>query len=202
MLDAGVNYIDTAETYERGKSETSMGQAIKGRDRKSLFITTKLHIKENESKESILTRAKKCLQRLETEYIDCLMTHNPPLAELVTYEPFHQACEQLKKEKKLRFVGISSHGSRPGRQQDSMDKVLLAAAEDGRFSVMLLVYNFIQREMAEKVINVCQEKKIGITLMKTNPVGRYLAMKERIEEMKKRPGQDRPSLYSKSGLFS
>jgi len=190
MLDAGVNYIDTAETYERGKSEISMGQAIKDRDRKSLFITTKLHINEDESKESILTRAKQCLQRLDTEYIDCLMTHNPSFAELVKYEPFHQACDQLKKEGKLKFVGISSHGSRHGRKQDPMDKVLLGAAEDGRFSVMLLVYNFIQREMAERVLAVCQEKKIGVTLMKTNPVGRYLGMKERIEEMKKSEDQD------------
>lgn len=190
MLDAGVNYIDTAESYGRGKSEISMGQAIKGRDRKSLFINTKLHIAENENKDSILARAYKCLERLDTEYIDCLMTHNPPTVEMVGYEPFHQACSQLQKEGKLRFVGISSHGNRHGRQQNSMDEVLLAAVKDGRFSVMLLVYNFIQREKAEKVLKSCLDKKIGVTLMKTNPVGQYLSMKTRIEAMKKDQGQD------------
>ncbi|UCH96880.1 MAG: aldo/keto reductase [Candidatus Aminicenantes bacterium] len=186
MLDAGVNYIDTAEGYGRGKSEISMGQAIKGRDRKSLFITTKLPLKDTETKENILNRARKCLERLDTDYIDCLMTHNPPSVEMVKYEPFHQACAQLKSEGKLRFVGISSHGSRRGQEQESMDKVLLAAARDGRFAVMLMVYNFIRKEMGETVLKACQEKKIGATLMKTNPVGNYLAMKSRAEEIKKR----------------
>jgi len=188
MLDAGVNYIDTAEGYGRGKSEISMGQAIKGRDRKSLFITTKLGLKDTDTKEDILKRARKCLERLDTEYIDCLMAHNPPSLEMVKYEPFHQACAQLKSEGKLRFVGISSHGargSRPGSKQEAMDKILLAAAQDGRFAVMLLVYNFIQKEMGEKVLKACQEKKIGATLMKTNPVGNYLSMKSRADEMKK-----------------
>lgn len=191
MLDAGVNYLDTAESYARGKSEISMGQAIKGRDRKSLFITTKVHLKKNETKEDIIKRARKCLERLDTDYIDCLMTHNPPSVEMVKFEPFHQACAQLKSEGKLRFVGISSHGNRPGREkQEAMDKVLLAAAQDGRFAVMLLVYNFIKKDMGERVLKACQEKKIGATIMKFNPIGKYLSMKSRAEEMKKRAGDN------------
>lgn len=184
MLAAGVNYIDTAESYGRGRSETSMGQAIKGMKRESIFINTKLHIKENESKESILNRAQKCLERLDTCYLDCLMNHNPSSIEMVTYPPFFQACQELQKQGKLRHIGISSHGQRRGRKGEAMDKILLSAAKDERHSVMLLVYNFIQKEMGERVIAECQRKKIGVTLMKTNPVGRYLSMKERIEEMK------------------
>jgi predicted aldo/keto reductase-like oxidoreductase len=187
MLEAGVNYIDTAESYGRGKSEISMGQAIKNVKRESLFINTKLHIKENEDRESILNRAEQCLKRLDTPYIDCLMTHNPSSLEMVTHEPFFQACRQLKEQGKLRFVGISSHGQRRGREGEAMDKILLAAVRDGRYSIMLLVYNFIQNEMAERVIEACQKQKIGVTLMKTNPVGRYLSMKERINEMKSDP---------------
>ena len=186
MLDAGVNYIDTAESYSEGKSEISIGQAIKGRDRKSLFINTKLHIKENETKEEILTRARKCLERLDTEYIDCLMTHNPSTLEMVKYEPFHEVCAQLKSEGKLRFTGISCHGTRHTGEGEPMDKILLSAVQDGRFSVMLLVYNFIQKEMGETVLNACKEKNIGVTLMKTNPVGQYLSMQSRMEEMKQR----------------
>lgn len=186
MLDAGVNYIDTAEGYNAGKAEISVGEAIKGRDRKSLFITTKLQVKENESKESILDRARKCLERLGTEYIDCLMIHNPPNTEMVKYEPFHEVCRSLINEGKLRFVGISSHGAAAhsrgeDSKQEPMDKVLSAAVQDGRFAVMLFVYNFIQREMGEKVLALCRGKKIGVTLMKTNPVGNYLARKSEIE---------------------
>jgi len=201
MLEAGVNYIDTAESYSRGKSEISMGQAIKSFKRESLFINTKLHIKENESRESILKRAEQCLKRLDTPYVDCLMTHNPSSTEMVAYEPFFQACQQLKEQGKLKFIGISSHGERHGREGEPMDKILLAAARDSRFSVMLLVYNFIQKEMAERVIAVCREKKIGVTLMKTNPVGRYLSMKERIEEMKSKQEQDPERLKRMEDYF-
>lgn len=158
MLEAGVNYIDTAESYGRGKSEISLGQAIKSFKRESLFINTKLHINENESRESILKRAEQCLKRLDTSYIDCLMTHNPPSLEMVTHEPFFQACQQLKEQGKLYFVGIASHGQRRERQGEAMDKILLSAVRDGRYSVMLLVYNFIQKEMAERVIKACPHK--------------------------------------------
>jgi predicted aldo/keto reductase-like oxidoreductase len=190
MLDAGVNYIDTGESYGRGKSETSIGQAVKGYDRKSLFITTKLYLKPTDTKENILERVGECMKRLDTEYIDCLMTHCPPTSEMVKYEPFHQVCTQLKNEGKILFVGISNHGSQHGGEQEAMDKVLLAAAQDGRFDVMLMVYNFIQREMGERVLKACQEKNIGTTLMKTNPVGNYLTMKTRAEEMKKSAEND------------
>jgi predicted aldo/keto reductase-like oxidoreductase len=190
MLNAGVTYIDTAETYDRGKSEIAIGQAIKGRDRKSLFITTKLHLKPEESKESILDRARKCLERLDSDYIDCLMNHNPGTVEIAKSESFHQACAQLKSEGKIRFVGISNHGNRHGGEQEPMEKVLLAAARDGRFAVMLLVHNFLKPEIGESILKVCQQKGIGATLMKTNPVGMYLSMKSRMETMMKESAQD------------
>lgn len=181
LLDAGVNYLDTAESYSKGKSEIAMGQAIKGRDRKKLFINSKLHLKKDESKESILKRARKCLERLDTEYLDCMMMHNAPTVAAFKSEAFHEAMAQLKRESKLRFVGISNHGPRsPGSDAEAMDKVLVAAAMDGRFDVMLLVHNFIQKEQGEKILAACKEKNVGATLMKTNPVGRYMDMKEQI----------------------
>jgi predicted aldo/keto reductase-like oxidoreductase len=61
----------------------------------------------------------------------------------------------------------------------------MAAVADGRFDVMLLVYNFIQKDAAERVIKACKTKDIGVTLMKTNPVGKYLNMKERVAMMEK-----------------
>ena len=54
-----------------------------------------------------------------------------------------------------------------------MEKVVLAAVEDGRFDVGLFVYNFLQKEQGEKIIEACQKNKVGVTLMKTNPVKVY-----------------------------
>jgi predicted aldo/keto reductase-like oxidoreductase len=50
-----------------------------------------------------------------------------------------------------------------------MEKVLGAAAEDGRFDLMLLVYNFMNQEEGEKVLATCKEKNIGTTIMKASP---------------------------------
>ena len=72
-----------------------------------------------------------------------------------------------------------------GGQGDSMEKVLLAAVEDGRFDALLIVYNFLQNEEGEKVIDAAAKKGIATTIMKSNPLGRYFEMKERAEQLKK-----------------
>ncbi len=198
LLDAGVNYIDTAEGYSRGQSEIATGKVIKNYDRKSLFITTKLQLdpKKDMSKEAILKRARECLGRLDTEYIDCLMIHAPDKVETIKTEGFHAAAKQLKNEGKLKFVGISNHGAQWGEEEDNMEKILLAAAADGRFDVMLLVYNFLRKEAGQRVLQACKEKNIGTTLMKTNPVGTYLFMKDRLDAMKKE-GKKIPEFWMK-----
>lgn len=185
LLDAGVNYIDTAERYGRGASEKSIAQAIKGRDRKSLFITTKLHLTETTSTEEIDKRFNKCLGRLETDYIDCLMIHGASSLAVLKNKNFHLAVKKLKAEGKLRFTGVSNHGTRFGRSEDVMKKVLMGAIDDGRFDVLLVVYNFLKRDPGEKILEACKKKNIGVTIMKSNPVGRYFDIKERIEQLKK-----------------
>ncbi|MCP5107508.1 MAG: aldo/keto reductase, partial [bacterium] len=192
VLEAGVNYIDTAESYGRGESERTAGKVIKDFDRKSLFITSKLSFRGGSSKEKILERTHKCLERLQTDYIDCMMIHSCQAAEDVKNEGFHAAMKQLKSEGKIRFVGISNHGSTYGQAPETMEKVLMAAVADGRFDVMLLVYNFIQQEMGERVLKACAEKNIGATLMKTKPLDKYFVMKEMVEERAKKSGKEIP----------
>ncbi len=184
VLDAGVNYIDSAEGYGRGAAEKNIGEAIKGRDRKSLFITTKIRMRGVSSKEQVVEKVQQCLQRLQTDYIDCLLIQGPSVADIKD-ENFHKGMDQLKKEGKVRFVGVASHGSRFQNQGDSMEKVLLAAVDDGRFDLLLIVYNFIQREAGEKVLDAAVKKNIATTIMKSDPLGRYFEMKERTEQMKK-----------------
>lgn len=200
LLDAGVNYIDTAEIYGYGRSERIVGNVLRNRDRKSVFITTKLLLyqrasrqvtKEEATKEGILKRFYKCLERVQSDYIDCLMIHAAPSVDIVKHEPFHEAVRQLKMEGRLKHAGISHHGTfNPSDDYEgAMGKVLIAAAEDGRFDVMLLAYNYLKQDMSEEVLNVCKEKNIGATLMKTNPVGdfhQYRQSMERLEQENKR----------------
>jgi predicted aldo/keto reductase-like oxidoreductase len=187
-FDAGVNYIDTGENYSEGSSERTIGRAIRGRDRKSIFITTKLILKDNDTKERILQRAQKCLERLNTDYIDCLMIHNGVDVKIVKNEKFHKATRQLKEEGKLRFTGISSHGNSWWKNDqklmtETMEKVCFAAAEDGRFDVFLFIYNYLSRDMGERILSICQGKNIGTTLMKINPVHNYTLLQEEVRDM-------------------
>lgn len=176
-LDAGVNYIDTAEHYARGNSETTIGKVMKKRDRKSVFITTKLNFRNGlPTKESLRDRFQKCLERLKMEYVDCLMIHMTPKVEQVTHEPYHELIQELKTEGKVRFSGLSCHGTEHtlyGNTKEKMEDILLAAAEDGRFDVALFVYNFMQKEQGEKILKACKNKNMGTTLMKVNPVKYY-----------------------------
>jgi len=173
-LDRGVNYIDTAEHYMRGASERAIGEVLKTRDRKSVFLTTKLNLVMGgaPTKQSLRDRFTKCLDRLGTDFADCLMIHMCTLAH-VKNEPYHELIGELKTEGRVRFSGLSNHGadySLHGNLSDPMDQVVLAAAEDGRFDVVLFTYNFIKTDMGERILRACKDKGMGTTLMKMNPV--------------------------------
>jgi predicted aldo/keto reductase-like oxidoreductase len=174
-LDMGINYIDTAEHYMNGQSERAVGEVLKGRDRSSIFITTKLNLSMGgSSKEELKQRFHACLDRMQTDYADCFMIHMTPRVEQVTHQGFHDAAEELKAEGRVRFLGLSNHGpehSVYGRVESPMENVIGAAAEDGRFDVALFVYNFLQKDQGERIIRSCQAQDMGVTLMKTNPVG-------------------------------
>ena len=174
-LDMGVNYIDTAEHYSNGQSERAVGEALRGRDRSKIFLTTKLNLSfgGGAEVEDLKRRFHQCLERLQTGYADCLMIHMTPVADQIKHEPYHTVIEELKAEGKVRFSGLSNHGTEHsvyGRTQDTMEDVFGAAVEDGRFDVALLVYNFLQKEQGERVIEMCRAKNMGVTLMKTDPV--------------------------------
>lgn len=202
LLDAGVNYIDTGESYGSGRDERVIGRVIKKRDRKSVFITTKLYLREDRKKSSIIERTRKCLERLQTDYIDCLMIHSAPNVATIKEKGFHDAMSQLRAEGRVRYIGLSNHGIYWGNREpeESMEKILLAAAEDGRFDVMLLVYNFLSRKQGEKILRACAEKNIGAALMKTNPVVNYQFFQDEAENLK-REGKEISS-YLKNLLSS
>jgi predicted aldo/keto reductase-like oxidoreductase len=183
-LDAGVNYIDTAEQYP-GHHKV-VGEAIKGRDRKSIFITTKIQILKDKSKQGFLRRARKCLEELDTDYVDCIMIHMAETVETLKTPGFHEAMSELKAEGRVRFVGVSNHGSFWFRDpEETMEKVLLSAAEDGRFDVFLMAYNFLKMDQSEKVLEVCRQKNIGTAIMKATPVAIYYNLKNSVERMQK-----------------
>jgi predicted aldo/keto reductase-like oxidoreductase len=192
--EAGMNYFDTAEQYPG--HHRALGRALKGLDRKSFFITTKLEVGEDTTKEGFLKRARKSLEELQVEYLDCLMMHCPEKAETLGTDGFHAAMSELKTEGRVRHVGVSQHGTFWYRDpEETMEKILLAAAEDGRFDVFLMAYNFLRQDGAEQVLEVCRAKNIGVALMKVTPIGIYDTIKARVEEREKENREVNP-LYA------
>ena len=171
-LNAGINYIDTAQQYGNGNHERMVGKVIKDFDRKKLFITTKIYEPVTfKSREDVVERAREALERLQTDYVDCLMLHSAENTRILKDEAFHSAMDQLKAEGRVKNVGVSCHGSAwylP--PEEDLETVLMAAAADGRFDVFLMTYNFVNRDKAGRVLRTCRDNKIGTVIMKSNPM--------------------------------
>lgn len=166
--DKGLNYFDTAEGYGRGVSETAIGKAMPFMDRKKIFITTKLDFTDDETEQSIVNRFGKCLERMKTDYADALLVSGAISVDQIKNEAFHAAVKRLKADGRLKHAGVACHGPR-GMAGDSMEKVIVTAAEDGRFDVMLFVYSFLNKKEGENILAACKKYNIGTTAMKVAP---------------------------------
>jgi predicted aldo/keto reductase-like oxidoreductase len=166
--DRGINYFDSAESYGNGDNERALGEALQHMDRTKVFITTKLHIKPDDSLQSVLDRFSKCQERLRTEYVDALFIHGADRVDVLENRAFHDAVRRLKTDGRLRYAGVSCHGPRGG-EGDRMDDVLVAAAEDGRFDLMLVAYGFMNQQRGDRVLAACKANNIGTTAMKVSP---------------------------------
>ncbi|MFX0101355.1 MAG: aldo/keto reductase, partial [Candidatus Hodarchaeota archaeon] len=121
-LDLGINYFDTAEMYNGGNSESSLGIALEGR-RDEVIIGTKIS-PSNCNPDEIEKHLDASLKRLRTSYIDIYMLHwplNPKsvehftkdvsvINELPTVEKVFETLVALKNEGKIRHLGVSNHG--------------------------------------------------------------------------------------------
>jgi aryl-alcohol dehydrogenase-like predicted oxidoreductase len=112
-LDAGINFVDTANVYNAGQSEVVVGKALEGR-RDKVFLATKVHGKvgdgPNDSGNSrlhILWACEDSLRRLHTDWIDLYQIHRPspdiPIDETLG------ALTDLVRAGKVRYVGCSTH---------------------------------------------------------------------------------------------
>jgi len=192
-INAGINYFDTAPGY--GSSERDIGSIIHEFDREKLFITTKIHADSLGSKEHILSSARKSLENLKLDYIDCFQLQGATSCEMVKHKGFHDAFGQLRQEGRAKFCGIACHGSYfPGNPEDTMENILLCAIDDGRFDLLLVVYNFLSYEQGERVLKAAKEKNIATTVMKSNPVKMYNMFKD-FEEQAKANNEEFPEHY-------
>ncbi len=111
-LDRGINFIDTAPNYGNGTSEIRLGKALKEIDREAIVINTKFGHTDsgttNYEAGNIRKSLEGSLKRLQMDYVDSLIIHNPPPGYLDGNQNDHyEILEQLKKEGKIRAYGAS-----------------------------------------------------------------------------------------------
>jgi predicted aldo/keto reductase-like oxidoreductase len=167
-FDKGINYFDTAESYGNGASERALGEALPHIGRENVFIATKAVFRGGETEEEVLTRIRQSLDRLQTDYIDAYSMHHTPSVEFLDHSGYHAAITRLKAEGQVRFSGVSYHGPSRSGHGNTAD-VLTAAAEDGRFDMMLFVYNFMNSTVGNQVLAACKANNVGTTIMKSAP---------------------------------
>lgn len=113
MLDLGVNLVDTAPGYGRGLSEEIVGEAISG-IRNELIVSTKCGMNidkpgwavKNAAWDEIIKGCEGSLKRMKLDYIDILLLHWPD--EKTPLQETMEAMGQLKKQGKIRYVGVSN----------------------------------------------------------------------------------------------
>jgi len=112
-LDAGINFVDTANTYNGGQSEVVVGKALRDR-RDKVVLATKVHFKvgddpndEGNSRLHILKACDDSLRRLQTDYIDLYQIHRPSME--IPVDETLGALTDLVRAGKVRYIGCSTH---------------------------------------------------------------------------------------------
>ncbi len=158
--DNGINYFDVGPTYNRGRSEISMGIGLQGIDRSKIFISCKTQMRDTDGARKELERS---LSRLKTDYFDLYQMHCITRIEEVeqalgpggAMETFLKA----KEEGKVRYFGFSAHTS----------KGAMAALKGFKFDTVMFPINFIellQRDFGKAVLEYAKEQGMGVIAIK------------------------------------
>lgn len=157
-IEAGINYFDTADLYQQGDNEKTLGKALRSR-RDKVIIATKVGNQLNPDGKSwtwnpsgkyIIAQVEKSLERLQTDYIDVYQLHGgtigDPIDETIT------AFETLVVAGKIRYYGISSIRPDVIREYVSRSRII---------SVMMQ-YSLLDRRAEESCLPLLAEHNIGV----------------------------------------
>jgi aryl-alcohol dehydrogenase-like predicted oxidoreductase len=164
-IDAGVNFVDTADVYSEGLSEITLGQSLKnlGIVRKDLVIATKAYGRvgpgRNDvgaSRGHIMDAVDASLKRLGTEYIDLYQIHGTDLVTPI--EETVRALNTLVEMGKVRYIGISNwHAWRMMKALGMQERMGLA-----KFDTLQAYYSIAGRDLEREIVPVLEDQKMGL----------------------------------------
>jgi aryl-alcohol dehydrogenase-like predicted oxidoreductase len=161
-LDAGINFIDTADVYSAGESEEIVGKALVGR-RDAVVLATKFHARMGEgpnrsgnSRRWILQEVDNSLRRLQTDWIDVYQVHRPDPASDI--DETLGALTDLVRAGKIRYLGSSTF---PAHEIVEAQWVSERRARE-RFASEQPPYSLLVRGVERDVLPTCQRYGIGV----------------------------------------
>ena len=155
-IEAGVNFIDTADVYEMGESETAVGRAVRNAG-KRIYVATKCgrqinpHVDEGYTPAVLRQYVEDSLSRLGLDCIDLIQLHCPP--SQVYYRPeIFEEFDKLKNEGKILNLGVSV---------EKVEEAVKAIEYDNVTSVQI-IYNMFRQRPQEYFFQRAAEKNVGI----------------------------------------
>jgi len=195
-LDAGINFIDTANVYTGGESERITGKAIRESGRRDeIVLATKVYSPVGSgpndrggSRYHIIKACEDSLQRLGLEHIDLYQLHRPDLS--VAHDETLRAFDDLVRSGKVRYIGASTHPAW---------KVMEALALSEKFSLHRYVseqppYNLLDRRIENELIPLCLEHDLAV--LPWSPVAGGI-LTGRYQANDKTPDGSRAALWGK-----
>ena len=175
-FERGVNYFDTAESYRSGNSEEAIGTALAGK-RDQVLIASKTKAGARDTQVQMMNALEGSLRRLRTDYVDVYFNHAVNDVRRMQNEQWWQFTERAKQQGKIRFRGMSGHGSRLvesleyALEQDLVDVILVAYnfGQDPDFYDQLRhTFHFVAIQPGlPKVLELAKKKDVGVIAMKT-----------------------------------
>ncbi len=146
-LDAGINFFDTAEGYNDGRSEEALAAALQGR-RHEAVIGTKISTPDPAR---IRERCEASLKRLQTDYVDIYMIHWPH--EEFAIEESLAEMTKLQADGLIRAIGVSNFG---------IGQLTEALNTGATIAVNQVCYNLLSRAIEVELLPFCQQNNVGI----------------------------------------
>jgi aryl-alcohol dehydrogenase-like predicted oxidoreductase len=160
-LDAGVNFVDTANVYNEGRSEETLGKALHGRIDK-VVLATKFSFPRKTSANSwgasryhMMQAVEESLRRLQTDHIDLYYCHR--WDDTTPVEETLRGLDDLIRMGKVRYIGASLYAS----WQLAHANVLAELKGWTRFVVLQSEYNMLKREVEGEVLPYCRAHNVG-----------------------------------------
>ena len=164
-LNAGVNFIDTANVYHAGRSEELVGQSLKtlGVKRSDVVIATKFYGEmgpgpndRGASRGHIMDQAEASLKRLQTDHIDLYQIHaNDPVTPI---EETLRALDDLVRQGKVRYIGASNWAAwRVAKALGISER-----KDYARFETMQSYYSIAGRDLERELVPMMLQEKLGL----------------------------------------